>query len=169
MPQVKRAGARVLGIDPGLATTGFGIIEESANGYHIVEAGAIITGARESFGGRLDTIYRDTVALLEKFRPTKVGIEQLFFAKNVTTAFSVGQARGVIVLACHQAKVPIHEYTPLQVKQSITGYGQANKTQMQKMIQMLFKLKNPPCPDDVADALAVAVCCSQTKHFHAKK
>lgn len=168
MPRAKRATSRVLGIDPGLATTGYGVIEERPGGYTVVDAGVITTGARESFGQRLDTIYAETKALIKKHRPHKVGIEQLFFAKNVTTAFSVGQARGVIYLACHQASIPVHEFTPLQVKQAITGYGQADKVQMQKMIKLLFKLKSTPRPDDMADALAIAVCCAQTKQFRTK-
>ncbi len=165
MPRAKHRPT-VMGIDPGLATTGYGIIREESDGYRVIDAGVITTDAQLPFGERLAVIYSETRSLLKKHHPAQVGIEQLFFAKNVTTAFTVGQARGVIYLACQQQHVHIHEYTPLQVKQSITGYGKADKTQMQKMIKLLFKLKAIPRPDDMADALAIAVCCAQTKQFH---
>lgn len=162
MPISKRRPI-ILGIDPGLATTGYGIIQEKNNGFTVIDAGTINTPAREAFGQRLETIYDDMTTLLKKYTPDIVGIEQLFFAKNVTTAFSVGQARGVMLLAAWQHKCTIKEFTPLQVKQAVTGYGKANKTQMQKMMKMILQLKKIPQPDDVADALAVAVCSAQTK------
>lgn len=154
-----------MGIDPGLATTGYGIIEHTRSTLTLVSYGVITTGAREPFGKRIDTIHVELARLLKKYKPTTVGIEKLFFSKNVKTALSVGEARGVAVLTVWQQNVPIREFTPMQIKQALTGYGLATKSQIQKMVQRQLNLKTIPNPDDAADALAIAICCSQTKIF----
>ncbi len=154
-----------MGIDPGLATTGYGIIQESGSGYRLIAAGAIITKPTLTFGKRLQRIYSDIGRLITRHHPSIIGIEQLFFARNVSTALTVGQARGVICLACAHHACTIREFTPLQIKQALTGYGHADKVQMQKMVTLILKLKTAPQPDDVADALAIALCTAQTKHF----
>lgn len=151
-----------MGIDPGLATTGYGIIQERATGYHIISAGTVTTPAQMAFGKRLHTIYDDLTGLMQRYRPDVVAIEQLFFARNVTTALTVGQARGVAYLAAIQMGCRICEFTPLQVKQAVTGYGQADKSQMQKMVKQILKLRSLPRPDDMADALAIALCGAHT-------
>src|SRR6476660_5893911 len=152
-----------LGIDPGTATTGFGIIEKNnlRNGsrqqpeYKILEFGVIETPKTETDANRLRTIYEDLCEIIKKYKPDFIGIEKLFFATNVTTAMTVSQARGVALLACTKAEAPILEFTPLQVKSTLCGYGKADKKQVQSMVQQTFKLKNIPKPDDAADALAI--------------
>lgn len=154
---------RVLGIDPGLALTGYGLVE--GNGHLVlVEMGSIVTSPSFSLPERLKALYRDLSALLERLRPDAVAIEELFFGKNMRTAIAVGQARGVAILAVAQAGIPLHEYTPLQVKEALTGYGRADKQQIQRMVCLLLGLPSPPQPDDVADAVAVAIC-----HLHHRK
>ncbi|MBU0598057.1 crossover junction endodeoxyribonuclease RuvC [Patescibacteria group bacterium] len=155
----------ILGIDPGLATTGYGIIEQSGNSLRVIKGGVIISSAKEEFSHRLNKIHQELTRLIKKYKPSVAAIEELFFAKNVKTALKVGQARGVCMLTCQQHKIAIKEFTPLQVKQAITGYGFASKVQIQKMIKLIFKLKKIPRPDDLADALAIAACCAQTKEF----
>lgn len=154
---------RVLGIDPGLALTGYGLVE--GNGSLVLEEmGSITTPSSLPLPERLKILYHDFSALLERLRPDAVAVEELFFGKNIRTAIAVGQARGVVVLAVAQAGIPLHEYTPLQVKEALTGYGRADKQQIQRMICFLLGLSSPPQPDDVADALAVAIC-----HLHHRK
>jgi crossover junction endodeoxyribonuclease RuvC len=155
----------VLGIDPGLAITGYGLVIIEKKNAKLVACGAITTGAREHFGERLHAIYTELSHIIKKYQPDEIAIEELFFAKNAKTALKVGQARGVAYLAAWQHHVPIREFTPLQVKQAITGYGFAPKLQMQKMVKLILALKNIPKPDDVADALAIAICSAQTKEF----
>ncbi len=154
---------RVLGIDPGLALTGYGLVEGNGS-LVLVEMGSITTPSSLSLPERLRILYQDFSALLERLQPDAVAVEELFFGKNVRTAIAVGQARGVVMLAVAQAKIPLHEYTPLQVKEALTGYGRADKQQVQKMICFLLGLSSPPKPDDVADAIAVAIC-----HLHYRK
>jgi len=154
-----------MGIDPGLAITGYGIIEHTPSRLKAVAYGVITSGPREAFGSRIDTISRELSKLLRKYHPATVGIEKLFFSKNVKTALSVGEARGVAVLTVWQHRVPMREFTPMQIKQALTGYGLATKTQIQKMVQRQLNLESIPKPDDAADALAVAICCAQTKIF----
>lgn len=147
-----------LGIDPGTAICGYGLVE--LNGTHLkaVHYGAITTPAKTPPEERLLTIHEELGRLIEQYKPDIMGVEQLFFNRNVTTAISVGQARGVILLSAAEHKLPIREFTPLQVKQSVVGYGKATKEQVIYMTTRLLGLPKPPHPDDVADALAVAIC-----------
>lgn len=149
---------RVLGIDPGIAIVGFGFIDKAGHKLTPVQYGAIQTEAHTPPEERLIQIYDSACALMDRYKPDTVAVEKLFFNKNVTTAFAVGQARGVIILAAAQRGLPVAEYTPLQVKQAVVGYGKAEKRQVQEMVKMFLKLSAIPKPDDVADALAVAIC-----------
>ncbi|KIL41035.1 Holliday junction resolvase [Gordoniibacillus kamchatkensis] len=149
---------RIMGIDPGIAIVGFGFIDKLGSKLTPVQYGCITTEAHTDPGLRLKQVYDSAVQLLETYKPDAVAIEQLFFNRNVTTAFTVGQARGVLILAAVQRGIPVAEYTPMQVKQAIVGYGKAEKKQVQEMVRMFLKLAAIPKPDDVADALAVAVC-----------
>ncbi|MBA4495757.1 crossover junction endodeoxyribonuclease RuvC [Paenactinomyces guangxiensis] len=149
---------RVIGIDPGIAIVGFAVLDQRGNQLKPVEYGSIQTEADLATATRLKQIYDACTRLFAEHRPAVVAIEKLFFNRNVTTAFTVGQARGVIMLAAEEARVPITEYTPLQVKMAVVGYGQAEKRQVQEMVKMLLRLPQIPKPDDVADALAIAIC-----------
>ncbi|MGI6566907.1 MAG: crossover junction endodeoxyribonuclease RuvC [Firmicutes bacterium] len=148
----------ILGIDPGTAITGYGLIEVNGNRLTPLEYGALRTRAGEDTAARLSSLYRDMSSLLKEARPDVVAVEQLFFNTNVTTALAVGQARGVILLAGAQAGIDIVEYTPLQVKQTVTGNGRADKEQVGFMVKALLGLQVVPRPDDVSDALAIAIC-----------
>lgn len=148
---------RIVGIDPGTARIGWGLIEGTKQNYQMIRYGCIETEKTKQPHHRLQEIYQEVYGLLSTERPDQVVVEELFFARNVTTALSVGQARGVILLAAAHANLPVFEYTPMQVKQSITGYGRAEKNQIQQMVKMLLKLKEIPKPDDAADALAIAL------------
>jgi crossover junction endodeoxyribonuclease RuvC len=154
----------VLGIDPGTAITGYGLVKGEDDDLTLVAYGAITTSSDWPLPERLQRIYRELTAVIEDQQPTAVAVEELFFSKNVRTALSVGQARGVALLAAANAGLPIHEYTPLQVKQAIAGYGRATKDQVQQMVRMLLGLDNVPQPDDAADAIAIAIC-----HIHSAK
>jgi len=153
---------RIIGIDPGTATTGFGVIEPTNHKYKLIDAGVVRTPAKQEDAIRLQTIYENVCEIIDEYKPTVMSIEKLFFAKNVTTAMTVSQARGVVLLAAQQRGLTIFEYTPLQIKQAITGYGQAEKAQMQEMVRILMNLKEVPKPDDCADAIAAAICCSMS-------
>ncbi len=148
----------VLGIDPGTAICGFGIVKLVGSRMEAIDFGVIETHKSQSQEERLKVVFENVCLLIDKHRPDKMGVEQLFFNKNVTTAISVGQARGVILLAAAMKNIAVYEYTPLQVKQSVTGYGRATKAQMIFMTQKLLNLKEAPKPDDAADALAIGVC-----------
>jgi len=148
----------ILGIDPGYAITGYGIIVKDKGNLKAVDYGVITTPAKAYFPLRLCDIYDSLSHLLKEFEPDCVAIEELFFSRNTTTAMGTAQARGVAVLAAAQAGKPVFEYTPLQVKVAVTGYGRAEKLQIQEMVRMLLKLRQQPKPDDAADALAVAIC-----------
>lgn len=148
---------RILGIDPGTATTGFGVIDKSAKGLKFVDAGVITTHKDLPMPVRLQALYQDLTELITEFKPDQAAVEQLFFARNVTTALTVGQARGVILLALQNANLPVGEYTPLQVKQAVTSYGRAEKAQIQEMVRILLGLNSIPKPDDAADGLAIAI------------
>ncbi|MGD8967990.1 MAG: crossover junction endodeoxyribonuclease RuvC [Anaerolineae bacterium] len=161
MAQGKR---RVLGIDPGTATTGYGIVEEDGNQLRAVVSGVIRTDADESTPARLQAIHRQIKKLAAEWQPAEAAVEELFFSRNVRTAMRVGQARGVAILALADAGLEVAEYTPLAIKQAVTGYGSADKTQMQEMVKMLLCLDEVPRPDDAADALAVAIC-----HLHSSR
>lgn len=149
---------RILGIDPGYAIVGWGIIEYHANRFGVVGYGAITTDAGVEFTARLAEIYDDMTLLIEKYQPEALSIEKLYFNTNTTTAIMVAEARGCILLAAKKAGIPVYEYTPLQVKQSVTGYGRAEKKQIQEMTRVLLNLESVPKPDDTADALALAIC-----------
>lgn len=152
---------RVLGIDPGTAITGYGIVEGEGDNLTPVTYGAITTPADQPLPQRLQQIYRQLQALIAEWRPQSAAVEELFFSKNARTALVVGHARGVALLALADAGLPIQEYKPAEVKQAVAGYGGAPKDQVQGMVQLLLGLDEIPRPDDAADALAVAIC-----HFH---
>ncbi|OGY41462.1 MAG: crossover junction endodeoxyribonuclease RuvC [Candidatus Buchananbacteria bacterium RBG_13_36_9] len=155
----------ILGIDPGVASTGYAFIKETAQKIEILDYGVISTSAKQPFSERLKYIHQALNKLIKKFRPDVIAVEQLFFCKNVKTALNVGQARGVILLTAILSKLPLYEFTPLQVKQSVCGYGKAEKCQIQQMVKVLLKLPNIPKPDDAADALAIALTYLQSKNF----
>jgi crossover junction endodeoxyribonuclease RuvC len=149
----------VLGLDPGIAITGYGLVEESPSGdLSCIGYGTVTTPAGQPTSSRLLSIDRDLEALIHKYEPDVVAIEELFFSRNVTTALIVGQARGVAILSAARAGLPVREYKPMEVKQAVTGYGRAPKTQVQEMVRLLLNLDHVPQPDDAADAVAVAVC-----------
>lgn len=153
---------RILGIDPGYATIGYGVIEYDNFHFKPINYGAVITKPDKVFADRLCDIFSDINTLIETYKPDCMSIEKLYFNTNTTTAIDVAQARGVIVLAARMAKIDIFEYTPLQVKQSITGYGRAEKRQVMEMVKNLLRLNSVPKPDDTADALALAICHGHT-------
>ena len=149
---------RILGIDPGYGITGFGVLEAQRSEYRLLQYGAITTPAGVDFPIRLEMIYNDMVQLLQVAKPDAVAIEELFFGQNVTTGIGVAQSRGVILLAVQQAHVPVFQYKPMQVKQSVVGYGNATKHQVQDMTRRILHLEKIPKPDDAADAIAIALC-----------
>ncbi|WP_019138153.1 crossover junction endodeoxyribonuclease RuvC [Peptoniphilus timonensis] len=147
----------ILGIDPGIAIVGYGFLELKGNSYKVLDYGAITTEAKVPLPNRLNSIYTEMNELIEKYKPNDIAFEELFFNKNVKTAITVAQARGVEVLAAKKSHAGLYEYTPLQVKQAIVGYGRATKSQIQEMVKIILNLEKVPKPDDVADALAVAI------------
>lgn len=152
---------RILGIDPGTAITGFGVVDCDVE-PRLVTAGVIRTPAKQALEFRLESIYRDLTEVIKETNPEQIAIEELFFATNIKTAISVAQARGVAMLAAIHGGAEIGEYTPLEIKQAITGYGRAEKHQVQEMVRIMLGLNDIPKPDDAADALAVAICHFQT-------
>ncbi len=154
----------ILGIDPGLATTGYAFIKNGAR-LEAIDYGVISTSSQQEFPIRLKFIYQSLNKLIKRYQPDVLVAEQLFFCKNVKTALLVGQARGVILLTAILNKLPVYEFTPLQVKQSVCGYGRAEKSQIQSMVKILLKLKSIPKPDDAADALAIALTYINSKKF----
>lgn len=153
---------RIIGIDPGTGILGFGIIEVTNSKSILVDGGVIRTPVKEDDAVRLLTIYEELTEIVAATKPQAMAVEKLFFAQNVTTAMTVAQARGVVLLVGKQAGLVIAEYTPLQIKQAITGYGRADKRQIQEMVRVILGLKEIPRPDDCADALATAICHSMT-------
>ena len=149
---------RILGIDPGVAIVGFGIVDSEGGTQRMVQYGAINTPANTPLAARLVLIEQDLTELLEQFKPDEVAIEELFFSKNITTGIAVAHARGVILATVEKAGIPLYEYTPMQVKQAVVGYGLAEKNQVMDMTKRLLKLRSIPKPDDAADALAIAIC-----------
>jgi crossover junction endodeoxyribonuclease RuvC len=147
-----------VGIDPGYAIVGWGVIEYNSNRFTTLKFGAITTPAHTDFSKRLEMIYDDACTLFEKAKPDAVAIEKLFFNTNTTTAIDVAEARGVIILAATKQGIPVFEYTPLQVKQAVTGYGRAEKRQVMELTKQFLGLSEVPKPDDTADALALAIC-----------
>lgn len=152
----------VLGIDPGYALVGFGVIEVANNKTTVLDYGVIQTHKTSTFPQRLEIIHKGVSKLIEKYKPTSIAVEELFFSKNVKTGISVAEGRGVILLAGQQNGVKMFEYTPNQIKQALTGTGRAEKQQVQYMVRAILNLKTVPKPDDAADALAVALCHAQT-------
>lgn len=153
---------RILGIDPGTGILGFGIIELDKNKPKLVDGGVIRTPVHEDDAVRLLTIYDELTEIIKLTKPDVMSVEKLFFARNVTTAMTVSQARGVVLLCGMQAGLTIYEYTPMQIKLAVTGYGKAEKKQVQEMVRVLLQLKEIPKPDDAADALAAALTCAQS-------
>ena len=154
----------VLGVDPGTAITGYGLVREEEAGLTLVHYGVITTAAGLPLPERLQAIYRGLAAVAREHQPGQAAVEELFFSRNARTALSVGHARGVVLLALADAGIPIHEYKPLEIKQAVTGYGSAGKQQVQEMVRLLLDLDHVPQPDDAADAVAVAVC-----HIHSAR
>lgn len=148
----------IMGIDPGFAITGYGVVKYEGNNFSVVDYGAITTESSMKLSQRLLILYNDLEKLIEKHKPDAISIEELFFNKNIKTALNVGHGRGVAVLAAVKSGVEIFEYTPLQVKQAVVGYGRAEKSQIQQMVKAILNLSAIPKPDDVADALAIAIC-----------
>ena len=149
---------RILGIDPGYATIGFGLLEAEHGQYRMLNYGAVTTPAGIPFPRRLEILFDDMTQLLAETQPEVLSVEELFFGRNITTGIDVAHGRGVILLAAQKAHVPIYEYTPMQVKQAVVGYGKATKLQVMDMSKRLLHLQNTPRPDDAADALALALC-----------
>jgi len=155
---------RVIGIDPGTAITGWGVIEGDGQKLHLVAYGVVITPAQQSLAQRLQTIYSELTVIIRQWQPETSAIEELFFSNNAKTALTVGHGRGVAMLALANANLSIAEYKPMEVKQAITGHGGADKAQIQQMVKLLLELEDIPRPDDAADALAVAIC-----HLHSAR
>jgi crossover junction endodeoxyribonuclease RuvC len=154
-----------LGIDPGTATTGYGFLRENQDGsLNVIEYGVITTPKNQEMPERLLELFQQLNQLILLHRPESAAVEKLFFQRNVRTALSVGQGRGVVLLAMAQAKIPVAEYTPLEVKQAVVGYGGAEKSQVQEMVRAILELQEIPKPDDAADALAIAIC-----HIHSSR
>lgn len=153
----------VLGVDPGTAATGYGIVERTGSRLRAIDYGCLETTPAQELAVRLMEIHRAVSELIEQHRPESIGVERLFFNRNVQTAFAVGQARGVVLLAAAQAGLPVFEYGPHEVKMAVTGYGRAGKDQVQRMVQMVLGMEVLPRPDDAADALAVAICLAHSQ------
>lgn len=153
---------RILGVDPGTGILGFGIIEADKGRAQLVDAGVIRTPVKEDDAVRLQTIYDELTDVITATKPALMSVEKLFFARNVTTAMTVAQARGVVLLCGKQAQLDIYEYTPMQIKLALTGYGKADKKQIQEMVRVVLNLSEVPKPDDCADAIAAALTHAQT-------
>ena len=153
---------RIMGIDPGFARTGIGVIEALPNKLKLISYDCLETTAKENFSDRLKYLHIELAKQIKKFQPNLIAVEELFFCKNVKTALNVGQARGVILLTAILANVSVVEYTPLQVKQAVSSYGRADKNQIQQLVKVFLNLKTIPEPDDAADALAVAICAANS-------
>lgn len=149
---------RILGIDPGYATTGFGLLHAAGSSYSLLQYGTVTTPPDLSFSQRLNMLFEDMTRLLEVTKPEAVAVEELFWGHNITTGIGVSHGRGVILLAIERAGVPLFEYTPMQVKQAVVGYGKAEKRQVMEMTRRLLKMDRIPRPDDAADAIAIALC-----------
>lgn len=156
---------RIIGIDPGTGIVGFGVIESEHGKFKMLDAGVIKTLPKQQDSIRLKVIYDELTEIIKQNKPDVMSVEKLFFAQNVTTAMSVSQARGVILLCAEQNNLPVFEYTPQQIKQGITGYGKAQKYQVQEMVKTILRLKETPKPDDCADALAAAITHAMTSRL----
>lgn len=155
---------RILGIDPGYAIMGYGVLDYTGNKFEVVNYGSVETNAGEEMPGRLAKLYDGLNGVIEKYHPQEASIEELFFNNNAKTAILVGQARGVAILACVKNGLEIAEYTPLQIKQATVGYGRADKKQVQAMVKMILNLESVPQPDDTADAVAAAICHAHSRN-----
>ena len=155
---------RILGIDPGFAITGYSIIDYIGNKFQLIDSGAVTTKAGEAFPERLSKLYTDINIIIDQYKPDAISVEELFFNNNVKTAINVAQARGIILVAGCQKQIPTYEYTPLQVKQAVVGYGRADKMQVQKMVKTILKVDKLPKLDDITDSMAIAIC-----HAHSAK
>ena len=159
---------RILGVDPGFAITGYSIIDYIGNKFHLETSGAILTEAKTSFPLRLEKINKELDNIIKMYKPDAMAIEELFFNNNAKTAINVAQARGVILITARQNNVDIYEYTPLQVKQAVTGYGRADKIQVQKMVKTILKVDSLPKLDDTTDSMAAAICHAHSAKFAQK-
>lgn len=155
----------ILGVDPGLAITGYGLVEENAAGVTYISSGCIRTAKGKPVTSRLEGIFKGIMELIEQHHPHSLALEKLYFSRNTTTALQVGEARGIVILAAAVSNTELFEYTPLQVKQAVTGYGRAEKIQVQAAVRMLLRLEKMPPVDDEADALAVALCHQQRRRM----
>lgn len=167
MPKSKKS-LIILGVDPGLADTGFGLVLQEGNRLKMINYGTIKTKVKSPIEVRLKKIYYSLNKLIKKFKPKIIGVEKLFFCKNSKTAMAVGQARGVILLSAAQNNLAVKEFTPLEIKLALTSYGRAEKNQVQQMVRAILSLKQIPKPDDAADALAIAICCANSLHSATK-
>ncbi len=158
----------ILGIDPGFAITGYGFLNMEGNRFKVLDYGVITTEPKQIFSERLLCIGNDLGMLIEKYRPDVMAIEELFFNNNAKTAIQAAQGRGTAVYEAARRHIPVHEFTPLQVKQAVTGYGRADKKQIQQMVKILLNLDSIPKPDDAADALAIAICYGNSSKYSVK-
>ena len=156
---------RIIGIDPGYAIVGYGVLEYENNKFKVIDYGAVLTTPKNTMPERLKIVYDSLYSIFSKYKPDAIAFEELFFNQNVKTAIAVGQARGVSILAAQNLGISVFEYTPLQVKQAVVGYGRADKKQVQQMVKTVLSLKSIPKPDDTADALAVAICHGHSSHM----
>lgn len=159
---------RILGIDPGYGITGYSIIDYIGNKFKLIDSGAIKTDAKMSFPLRLSEIYTDLNNIIDEYKPDAISVEELFFNNNAKTAINVAQARGVILVVGCQKKIPTYEYTPLQVKQAVVGYGRADKIQVQKMVKTILNVEKLPKLDDTTDSMAIAICHAHSAKFAEK-
>ena len=158
----------ILGIDPGTAITGYGVIENNQGKLKAIDYGCILTDKKLKMPERLNLLGEELKKIIKKYKPQAMAVEELFFFKNAKTVITVGQARGVVLFVGKNTGLDIHEYTPLQVKQAVVGYGRADKKQVQQMVKAILALNEIPKPDDAADALAVAICCESSMKFEKK-
>lgn len=159
---------RILGIDPGFAITGYSIIDYQGNKFKLIDSGAVTTKAEESFPLRLTKIYDDLSMIIDEYKPDAISVEELFFNNNVKTAINVAQARGVVLVVGCQKQIPTYEYTPLQIKQAVAGYGRADKIQVQKMVKAILNVEKLPKLDDTTDSMAAAICHAHSARFSEK-
>lgn len=159
---------RILGIDPGFAITGYSIIDYNGNKFKLIMSGAVLTKAGTPFPERLNKVFDDISLIIQEYKPDAISIEELFFNNNIKTGINVAQARGMVLLAGFKANVPTFEYTPLQVKQAVVGYGRADKKQVQKMVQSILHVESVPKLDDITDSMAIAICHAHSARFSVK-
>ena len=159
---------RILGIDPGFAITGYSIIDYQGNKFKLIDSGAVTTKAGVSFPQRLTKIYDDLSMIIDKYKPDAISVEELFFNNNVKTAINVAQARGVVLVVGCKNNIPTYEYTPLQIKQAVAGYGRADKVQVQKMVKAILNVEKLPKLDDTTDSMAAAICHAHSAKFSEK-